>query len=453
MSSVLDPAELAASPLADLHIIANELGLDGFRRLRKAELIDAILVAQGGEPVAPGAADAREGADRADGSDVAAGVDAESGAGDDDDDEDDDRPRRRSRGGRSRSRRAAEETEEATAAGDEADAAEEEDRPRRRSRGGRGRARSADEDGGRDDAEDKVVEGTVELAGNGSGFVRLTPGETSDDDAYVSAAQVKRCELVSGDTVAGPVRPPRRSERFPSLIRIDTINDRPADEVAGEGTRFEDLTATFPDQRFELGSEDPTVKAIEWLTPFGRGSRVVVTGPSQSGKTEALARLAGALAGLEGVELSLVLAGARPEELTGWSQSGLEPAGSALLGASSEAQAQAVEQALEPAKRIAARGGDAVLLVDSLEQLSPPAARRILGAARNVADGGSLTVVATSVAPVGGETTVIALDGVLTGLRRFPAVDLAASGTLRPELLVGEAGAEAIAKARAETLR
>ena len=458
MSSVLDPAELAASPLADLHVIANELGLDGYRRLRKAELIDAILVAQGGEPVsgtgaaAPGKADARNGDDRADGTDIAAGTDAESGTDDDDDDE---RPRRRSRGGRSRSRRATEETDEATAAGDEADAAEEEDRPRRRSRGGRGRGRSSEDDNGRDDApaEDKLAEGVVELAGNGSGFVRLTPGETSDDDVYISAAQIKRCELVPGDTVAGPVRPPRRSERFPSLIRVDTINGRPADEVAGEGTRFEDLSATFPTERFELGSEDATVKAIEWLTPFGRGSRVTVAGPSQSGKTEALIRLAGALHAVEGLEVSVVLAGNRPEEAPLWAEAGLEPAGAAPLGASPEAQAQAVEQALEPAKRIAARGGNAVLVVDSLEQVAPLAARRVLAAARNVPDGGSLTVVAAAQLPLGGETTIIALDGVLTALRRFPAVDLAASGTLRPELLVGEAGADAIAKARAETLR
>jgi len=92
------------------------------------------------------------------------------------------------------------------------------------------------------------------------------------------------------------------------------------------------------------------------------------------------------------------------------------------------------------------------VIVDGLEGLSVGVARRVLSAARNLVDGGSLTLLASAPAPVGGETTVIALDGVLTALRRFPAVDLAASGTLRPELLVGDAGAEAIAKARAETL-
>jgi len=437
--SVLDPAELAASPLADLHMIANELGLDGYRRLRKAELIDAILVAQGGEPVGDTA-----------GSD-AAEPEAE-GA---------ERPRRRSRGGRSRSRQATEATEEATAAGDEADATEapdEEERParRQRSRGGRGRSRGAvdaDEGGSPSgEADDhRFVEGTIDLStGNGSGFVRL--GGAEEEDVYVSAAQVKRCELVSGDRVAGPVRPSRRSERYPSLVRVDTINGRPADEVA-EGTRFEDLAAAFPTERLALGTEDPTVKAVEWLTPFGRGSRVTVVGPPQSGKTETLLRLAAALVASEGIEVSLALAGARPEELGLWKEAGLEPVASAPLGASPEAQGAAVESAIEQAKRIATRGGDAVVVLDGLEGLAPATARRMLAAARNLVDGGSLTIVASAPAVVGGETTVIVLDAILTALRRFPAVDLAASGAMRPELLVGDAGAEAIAKARAETLQ
>ncbi len=244
------------------------------------------------------------------------------------------------------------------------------------------------------------------------------------------------------------MRPARRSERFPSLIRVDTINDRPADEVA-EGTRFEDLPAAFPGERFELGSEDPTVKAIEWLTPFGKGSRVLVAGAPRAGKTEALRRLAGALAGRDGVEVSLVLAGVRPEETGDWP---LEPAAAVSFAASADAQAQAVEQAIEQGRRVAARGGDAVVLVDTLEGLPPAAARRALAAARNIVDGGSLTVIATAGAPLGGETTVVALDAGLTALGRFPALDLEGSGVLRADLLVGDAGAEAIAKARAEAV-
>ncbi len=396
MSSVLDRSELEQSPLADLHLLANELGVDGYRRLRREELIDAIVARQGGDDSVT-------------------------------------------------------EPEPETEAV-EADAAEEEERkPRRGRRGGRGRGRttrSADEDDAAEeevaeDEPDKIVEGVVELLANGSGFIRLSPPEPTDDDVYISAAQVKRCELVSGDRIGGPLRPPRRSERFPSLVRIDTINGRPADEVA-EGTRFEDLPIAFPADRFELGSEDPTLKAIEWLTPFGKGSRVVLAGPARAGKSEALRRLHEALGAIEGVEVTLVLAGVRPEELG--------ETGGVSFAASSDAQAQAVESAVEQGRRVAARGGDAVVLVDTLEYLPPAAARRALAAARNIVDGGSLTVIATAPAPLGGETTVVTLDAALAALGRFPALDLAASGVVHPELLVGDAGAEAIAKARAEAL-
>ena len=209
---------------------------------------------------------------------------------------------------------------------------------------------------------------------------------------------MKRCELVSGDRVAGPVRAPRRSERFPSLVRIDTINGRPADEVA-EGTRFDDLPAAFPEERFELGSEDPTVKAIEWLTPFGKGSRVVIAGPSRAGKSEALRRLAEALAGVEGVELSVVLAGVRPEETGDYGDGATAPVTAVSFAASPDAQAGAIEQVIEQGRRVAARGGDAVVVIDSLEYIAPGAARRALAAARNIAGGGSLTVIAAAPAP------------------------------------------------------
>jgi transcription termination factor Rho len=406
MSSVLDRSELEQSPLADLHLLANELGVDGFRRLRREELIDAILSRQTGAE-APEAEEAEE-------ADAAVDEEAEER-----------RPRRGRRGGRGRGR----------ARGAEDVAIDEDER------GGDDRAAARGED--RAEEGEKVVEGVVELLANGSGFLRLSPPEPTDDDVYISAAQVKRCELVSGDRIAGPLRAPRRSERFPSLVRVDTINGRPADEVA-EGTRFEDLPVSFPSERFELGSEDPTVKAIEWLTPFGKGSRVVLAGPARAGKTEALRRLAEALGALDGLEVSVVLAGVRPEELG--------EIGGLSFGSSPDSQAQAVEQAIEQGRRVAARGGDAVVLVDSLEYLPPQAARRALAAARNITDGGSLTVIATAAAPLGGETTVVTLDAALTALGRFPAIDLLASGVVRPELLVGDAGAEAIAKARAEQL-
>jgi transcription termination factor Rho len=410
--TVLHRDALEASPLADLHAIASELGIDGFRRLRKADLIDRIL------------------------RDSDSDADADSGADADDD--------------------GATVIEEVV---DEA-AAEEDARPKRRrgSRGGRGRGREdADrDDGDADEADDggaqrreETIEGVVELLGNGSGFVRVSPPEPSDGDVYISAAQVRRCELVSGDRVSGPVRKPRRSERYPSLVRVDTINGAPAEEVA-EGTPYDELPCTFPTVRLELGSDDPTLKVIEWLTPIGRGSRVVITGGALAGKTETLRRLAGALAGVEGLELSLVLTGVRPEEVAEWKAGPVAPASSLTLAAGADAQGQALERAIETAQRIAARGGHAVVLVDTLDGIAPAVARRALAAARAIVDGGSLTVIATATTPLGGETTVIGLDATRTAARNFPALDLRASGILRPELLVGDAGADAIAAARAE---
>src|SRR5947209_6748037 len=308
--SVLDRAALEDSPLADLHALASELGIDGFRRLRRDALIDAILAQQG--------------------SDGAAETDAAEAEAE------------------------AEETEE------------DEKRPRRapRRRGGRGRSRR---------------------------------------DADEAEAEV------------------------------------------AEGTHCDDLPAAFPTQRFALDAEDPTLKAIEWLTPLGRGSRAVICGAAQSGKTETLRRLAGVLSRQEGLELTVVLAGVRPEEIAEWKASGpAEPAAALSFSASHDAQSQAVERAVETAKRIAARGGDAVVLLDTLDGLHPHAARKVLACARDIVDGGSLTIIATASKPHGGETTVIALDAELTSTRRFPALDLVRSGTLRAELLVGDAGADAI---------
>ena len=284
--------------------------------------------------------------------------------------------------------------------------------------------------------------------GNGSAFLRVSPPEPSDGDVYISAAQVRRCELVSGDRVSGPVRTPRRSERYSSLLRIDTINGEPADSVA-EGTRYEELPVSYPSERLAFDSEDPTLKAIEWLTPLGRGSRAVIAGGARSGKSETLRGVLGALAGREGLELSLVLAGVRPEELADWQQGPVAPAVALTFAASPEARAQAIEPVIETAKRVAARGGDAIVLIDGLDGLPPHSARKLLAAARKLTDGGSLTVIATAAEPFGGETTVIALDAVRANTGKLPALDLVSSGTLKPELLVGEDGAEAITRARA----
>jgi transcription termination factor Rho len=482
--SVLDRSELEASPLADLHAIADQLGLDGFRRLRKADLIDAIL----GEPGkdSDGGKDSAEKRDsgESDGQDG----DSESGSGRSTGDSTAGGARKRRTPRLRRGAKKAAETESSStdereasstarsASGSSASSSTESsgssrrgrgagEREERGGRGGRGAAQPNGRSGSSSsssakaqvddaDAGNRAAEGVVELLGNGSAFLRVDPPEPSDDDVYISAAQVRRCELVSGDRVTGPVRTPRRSERYPSLVRIDTINGTSADEVS-EGARYEDLPVAYPSERIALDAGNPTLDAIEWLAPLGRGSRAVIVGPPHAGKTETLRRLLAAVTDKAAgdapgaLEVTVVLAGVRPEEVAEWQEGPVPPVATLSFAASADAQGQAVERALDGAKRVAARGGDALVLIDGLDGMHPPAARKTLAAARNLREGGSLTVIATATRPFGGETTVIALDAGLTG-SDLPNLDLAASGTLKPELLVGEDGAKAIAKARAE---
>jgi transcription termination factor Rho len=440
--AVLDRSELQASPLADLHAIADQLGLDGFRRLRKADLIDAIL----GEPSGSSADEASDGsaADTA-----SAGADAPAQGTRR-------RPTLRSRRSRRSQAKDTDEladTEDPLAEDRPAKDGPAKDRPADDRPHGAGRAtkasKSSDED--RSNGEERVAEGVVELLGNGSAFLRVNPPDASDEDVYISAAQVRRCELVSGDRVTGPLRTPRRSERYPSLVRVQTINGAPAGEVS-EGARYDERPVAYPSERLALDGGDATLQAIEWLTPFGRGSRAVIVGPARSGKTEILRRLLGVLSGREDLEVTLVLTGVRPEEIAEWGDGPVAPATTLSFAVPPDAQGQAVERAIETARRTAARGGDALVLIDTLDGLHPHTARRVLAAARNLSDGGSLTILATATRPFGGETTVIALDPALAGTGG-PPLDLPAGGTVRAELLVGEEGAAAIAKARASALQ
>ena len=401
--SVFSRDALEGSPLADLHAIAAELGIEGFRRMRKADLVKAIIIDQGGDP----------------------GPDPEPEPVDDDaGDEAAEKP------ARSRSRRSG--SSSSRSGGREGGSSR--GGSSSRSEGGRsgGRGGSRSERGS--DGSETEVEGTIEVLGNGSAFVRVKPPGQSDDDVYVSAAQVRRCELKSGDKVAGPARPARRSERYPSLVRVVTINGSSADEVS-VGTPFDKLEAGFPTQKIGFSSRSSTLKTIASSAPFGRGSRVSVVGPFASGRSTTLRMLAAELAAIEDVELSVVLAGARPEERAEWVAAGIEPAAFEILTASADSQAKAIERAIESARKVTAKGGHSAVVIDSIDDLGAHAARKVLGAARNVPGAGSLTVIAASRAPVGGETTLIFLASQDGGKIGDPAVDKAKSKTLRSNLL------------------
>jgi len=422
--SILDRDSLQASSLADLHAIASELSIDSFRRLRKAQLVDAILERQGGA-AAPrvGEGDGPPEAQAPAVEELAAAVEDEmrargEGAG-----------QRRRRGRRSDRGRGG--AAEAVRGGEE--------------------ARDGGERGASEEGREESVEGVVEVLPGGSGFLRVSPPDPSDEDVYISAAQVRRCELVSGDRVSGPRRPPRRSERFASLVRVDTVNGRPVAELA-EGGRFEDRPSTFPSEPLLAETGDPVLRAVLSVAPLGRGSRVSVTGPAQSGKTRTLQHLAAALAGEPELEVWVALAGVRPEEITEWQSGPVTPAAALAMSASPDAQSQAIEAVVEQARRVASRGAHAAVVIDTLQRVHEHVARKVLASARRIVDGGSLTVIASASEPIGGETTVIGLDLAQATASGHPVVSAAGSWTMRADRLVGEKQAEKLAKARARAL-
>jgi transcription termination factor Rho len=256
--------------------------------------------------------------------------------------------------------------------------------------------------------------------------MRPDPFSHSREDVYVSPAQIRRCELRPGDEIAGPVRAPRRNERYPSLVRVESINGGSADP-APERARFEDGTAVFASEKLPAPEELTTA-------PFGRGSRVAVGGPPGSGITTLLRRVALELAKVDGLDLTVVLAGVRPEEVTEWKR---EEALRVIGGAFDrpvEEQAQAAEIAVERGKRLVETGGHAAIVLDSLDALPPAVARRVFGAARCLEEGGSLTVIAST--GLAGEpqrlaTTQIVLEGDGAEGPKLAA----ASGTLHADRL------------------
>jgi transcription termination factor Rho len=370
---VLDRRELEESPLSDLHAIASELGIEGYRRLGREELIDALA-----------------GGQRAEGR----GQESEE-------------PPRRRRARRTRTNKAEEKKEDEPVE----EPAEQPEPP--------------------EEDEHEVRQGVLDVLPNGSGFMRPDPFAHSREDVYVSPAQIRRCELRAGDEIEGPVRSPRRNERHPSLVRVDKVNGGDA-EQPGERPRFEDLTPVFPSQA--LTGPDGLDAA-----PFGRGSRVAVGGPPGSGITTLLRRIVLALkAAHDDLDVVVVLAGVRPEEVTEWKRDSDVTVAGGGFDRPVDEQAQAAESAIERGKRAAEAGRHAVVVIDSLDALPPAPARRVFGAARATEEAGTLTVVAstgTAGEPLRQATTRIVLDAPEDGAGPQPPRLAAASGTLRADRL------------------
>jgi len=317
--------------------------------------------------------------------------------------------------------------------------------------------------------------GILETMADGYGFLRqdtLLPGP---NDIYVSQSQIRRFGLRNGDLVAGQGRPPKASEKYASLLRIEAINGINP-ELAKNRPRFSALTPTFPHQliNLETPSNDMSARLVNLIAPIGRGQRGLIVSPPKAGKTVLLKSIANATAtNYNDVYLMVCLIGERPEEVTDMKRSVKGEVIAATFDEPVENQTRVAELALERAKRLVETGKDVFILLDGITRLTraynlavPPSGRtlsggidpaalhpskRFFGAARNIDEGGSLTIIATCLIDTGSRMDEVIyeefkgtgnmelhLDRRLAERRIFPAMDIPRSGTRREELLLNE---------------
>ena len=319
--------------------------------------------------------------------------------------------------------------------------------------------------------------GILDMAQDGYGFLRTQGMRQSLSDVYVSQTQIRRFALRVGDYVMGAVRQPKDSEKYYGLLRVDAVNGLDP-ETAKRRPYFEQLTPIFPDEmlRLEEGVSNLSTRVIDLVAPVGRGQRGLIVSPPKAGKTLLLKTIASATAKrYDDVYIMVALIGERPEEVTDWRRS-VEDAEvvAATFDDPVEEQTRVAETALERAKRLVEAGRHVMVLLDGITRLTraynlalPPSGRtlsggidpvalhppkRLFGAARNVEDGGSLTIIATCLVDTGSRMDEVIfeefkgtgnwelwLDRRLAEKRVFPAIDIARSGTRRDELLLDEA--------------
>lgn len=319
----------------------------------------------------------------------------------------------------------------------------------------------------------EVRGGILEIMNEGVGFLR-SDYRIGPDDVYVSQAQLRRYDLRNGDLVIGHVRPPRESERHYGLIKVETINGLPPEE-ARRRPNFEDLTPIFPDKRFDLETDRSilSTRLINLIAPIGRGQRGMIVSPPKAGKTTILKQIANAISqNYPDVHLIVALIGERPEEVTDMDRSVDGEVVASTFDEPVTAHVRTAEITLERAKRLVEIGRDVVILMDSLTRLAraynlvvtpsgrtlsggmdpsalyPP--KRFFGAARNIEEGGSLTIIATALVDTGSRLDDVVyeefkgtgnmelhLSRRLQERRIFPALDIERSSTRREELLLG----------------
>ena len=320
-----------------------------------------------------------------------------------------------------------------------------------------------------------VADGVLETSSEGFGFLRALEASylPGPDDVFVSAQQIRRFALLTGDALVGQVRPPKQGERYFSLARIDTVNGMHPDQIRGRKT-FDNLTPLYPEGRLsvEQAGSDVTGRVIDLMTPLGRGQRGLIVSPPRTGKTMMLQAIANALAANHPeVHLIVLLIDERPEEVTDMQRTVKGEVISSTFDEPAARHVQVAEMVIEKAKRLVEHKRDVVFLLDSITRLArayntvvPPSGKvlsggvdsnalqrpkRFFGAARNIEEGGSLTIIATALIDTGSRmddvifeefkgtgNLEINLDRKLVDKRVFPAIDLNKSGTRKEELLL-----------------
>jgi transcription termination factor Rho len=322
--------------------------------------------------------------------------------------------------------------------------------------------------------------GVVEILQDGFAFLRSPEANylPGPDDIYVSPSQVRKFALRTGDTVEGEIRAPKDGERYFALLKVNTIDGLSPDEIKHR-MNFDNLTPLYPDEKLKLEIEDPTIKdltprVIELVSPIGKGQRALIVAPPRSGKTVMMQNIAHSIAmNHPEVTLMVLLIDERPEEVTDMARSVKGEVISSTFDEPATRHVQVAEMVIEKAKRLVELKQDVVILLDNITRLARayntvvPSSGKVLtggvdanalqrpkrffGAARNIEEGGSLTIISTALVDTGSRmdevifeefkgtgNAEIVLDRKLSDKRTFPAIDITKSGTRKEELLVGK---------------
>jgi transcription termination factor Rho len=323
-----------------------------------------------------------------------------------------------------------------------------------------------------------IGEGVVEVLQDGFGFLRSPDANylAGPDDIYVSPSQIRRFSLRTGDTVEGEIRSPKDGERYFALLKVNSINFEDPDKTRHK-IHFDNLTPLYPDERLRMETEDPTRKdlsarVMDLVTPLGKGQRALIVSPPRTGKTVLLQNIAHSITGNHPeCYLIVLLIDERPEEVTDMQRSVKGEVISSTFDEPASRHVQVAEMVIEKAKRLVEHGRDVVILLDSITRLGRayntvvPSSGKVLtggvdanalqrpkrffGAARNIEEGGSLTIIATALIDTGSRmdevifeefkgtgNSEIILDRKVADKRTFPAIDITRSGTRKEELLV-----------------